>query len=46
MLPQGLLPDVITYNASNSACAKGMLQYRALQLREAMLYQREVSCQA
>ena len=39
MLHQGLLPDVITYNALISACEKGALPQRALQLLEAMLHQ-------
>ena len=39
MLHQGLLPDVIIYNAWTSACRKGTLPQRALQLRESMLRQ-------
>ena len=32
MLHQGLLPDVVTYNALISACEKGTLPQRATQL--------------
>ena len=39
MRHQGLLPDVITYNALISACEKGTLSERALQLLETMLHQ-------
>ena len=36
MRDQGLLPDVITNNALISACEKGTLPQRALQLTETM----------
>ena len=39
MLPQGLLPDVITYCAVISACEKATLPQRALEIVEAMLHQ-------
>ena len=39
MRHQGLLPNVITYNALISACEKGALPQRALQLLETMLHQ-------
>merc|ERR1712039_876525 len=39
MLHQGLLPNVVTYNALISACEKGALPQRALQLFETMLHQ-------
>merc|ERR1711920_888232 len=39
MLHQGLLPNVITYNALISACEKGALPQRALQFLETMLHQ-------
>ena len=35
----GLLPDVITCNALISACEKGTLPQRALQLKETMQHQ-------
>ena len=38
MRHQGLLPDVITYNALISACEKGTLSQGALQLFETMLH--------
>ena len=38
-LQQGLLPDAIIYNAWISACKRGTLPQRALQLRESMLRQ-------
>ena len=39
MRDQGLLPDVVTYNALISACEKGTLSPGALQLSETILHQ-------
>ena len=39
MLHQGLLPNVITYNALVSACEKGTLPYKTRVLCEALLHQ-------
>ena len=39
MLHQGLLPNVITYSALVSACEKGKLPQRALELLETLLHQ-------
>jgi len=39
MLHQGLLPNVLTYSALISACEKGALPQRALELLETMRHQ-------